>query len=760
MASSCGLPVFAALFPFSSVDFDVCYLPSAVRLFAGWLLLSVSCVSAGESPDVRWSFGWAGTLIVGRWMSATVDLDIKDAGRYEVQVAALDSIGHTARYASKAVDLAPGSHQLSGLFQLGRLEGDFTARVLKDGQPFAERRVRPGVDADVSAVMKLSDRMFVAIGNPRGMDNLAHFDSEGEPARVVVSPHPTGEGLPTDPLSYDGVHAVVIAGDQRLAEPVLAALLEWVQRGGRLIVSIPKDVAGWSTNPLRTSLPITVAPEPYIVRELGSLEVFAGRNVRIPSPGRLAIARMEVREGVILAGTRDEPLMASAPLGLGEVTVLALDLTQAPLANWGGLNDFTARLLKVSNDAANNNQRRPQQVGQLTTTGISDLASQLVASQDHFQTIRRASPWLVMGWLLLYILIVGPLDYFLVHYVLRKPGWTWVTVLVSAIGFGWIAAQSAQSATPSGPMLKQLDVLDVDVAQERIHHRTWATHYAPVTARADWQFVPIPASMSSASMLSLGTFSAPEAAFGGMYRAPGSEWNRTEYVVEPTRGVAQGTPTLERSTQQWLATWSETDVQPFEGDLRADGLGRLTGTISHHFPGSIRDWMLVFGNRVYRLQKDRDDALSLEWKPETKLSLEAPQMFQRELRGFLTGSIAHIDRTTERLSGTVRNEQTRYDPLDRDPLAVWQTLTFHAESGAESYTTLTNDLLQNDDFSRQLELGRAVIFGRLEAPSRLVINRIGQPVTADELTVVVRMVIPVGRSTEIQRTLPKLDNIP
>lgn len=744
-----------------SVDLPVWHSSPAVRLFAGLiLLLAAHRASAAESPETRWSFGWDGNLIVGRWMSATAEITVTEPGRYQVEVAALDSIGHTARYSSPTVDLTPGAHRLSGLFQLGRLEGDFTARVLKDGVPFATRPVRPGIDADVPPVMKLSDRLFVVIGKPRGIDNLAHFDSEGEPARVVSAVRLATDNLPTEPLGYDGAHAVLIAGDQRLSDVASKALLEWVHRGGRLIVSIPKDVAGWSTNPLRAQLPITVAAEPYIARELGSLEVFAGRNVRIPSPGRLPVARLEVPDGRVIAGTREEPLLASASLGLGEVTVLALDLTQAPLANWGGLDDFMARLLNVSNVAANNSQRKSQQVGQLTTTGISDLASQLVATQDHFEAVQRASPWLVMGWLLLYILIVGPIDYFLVHYVLRRPGWTWVTVLASAVGFGWIAAQTAQSATPPAPLLKQLDVMDIDVAQQRAYHRTWATNYAPVTNRADWEFVPIPTPASTASVPTLNPFSAPEAAFGGMYRTPGTEWGRTDYTVEPHAGTAHRTPALQRSTQQWVANWTEENAKSFLGELRADGLGRLTGSMTHHFGGPLQDWMLAYGNRAYRLLKDREDLRSLDWKPEVTLSLDDRQMYQQDLRSFLTGSMTRVERKEDRLTGNVRNVQTRYNPLDRDPLAVWQAITFHHETGAKNYTTLANELLDTDDFSRQLELGRAVILGRLESPSRLAIHRDGIPVTADELTVVVRIVIPVGRSTEIQRTLPKLDKIP
>ncbi|HET6425790.1 MAG TPA: hypothetical protein VFG20_19020 [Planctomycetaceae bacterium] len=726
-----------------------------VRMFLGLLsVVFAGPVMAADGPDTQWKFGWDGVLVVGRWMPVTADITVTEPGEYAMDVAATDAAGHTVHFPSPAVNLSAETRRLTGLFQLGRLEGTVTARVTKAGQILSEHVLRPGLDPTVPPVLKLSDRLFV-VGKPRGLDGLTHFDKDGQPARVAVSNQADGANLPTNPAAYDGVQAVLLAGDQRLPDAVQVALLDWVRRGGRLIVSIPKDVAGWSTNPLRSPLPVDVKPEPYVVRELGSLEIFAGRNVRIPIAGRLAVARLEMREGQVLAGTREEPLLVSAPLGFGDVTVLALDLTQAPLANWGALADFTAHLLKVSNVSAANS-RRSQQIGQLTTTGITDMASQMVASQDYFPGVRSASPWVVMGWMLLYIAIVGPVDYLLVHYVFRRPAWTWITVLVSAIGFGWIATQSVYSASVSSFLLKQVDVVDIDVAGKFARHRTWAAHHAPATARIDWDF----AASGKATRPLLSPFAAPESTLGGMYRAPGSEWGRTDYTVDLAASRLEKTPVLERSTQSWLASWVEADLNVVDSDLRADGLGRLTGRMTQHFSGTLHQWMLVFGNRVYRLQDDRGAEDSLPWSSGTTVALDDARIYQRELRGLLTGSVARLERREQTgntvTTGSFRNELTRYDPQERDPLAIWRMITFHTEAGGDSYTSLSNELLQADDLSRQLALGRAVLFGRLEAPSSMTIKAAGETVAPTESTVIVRLILPVGRSTELPTTLPKL----
>jgi len=99
-----------------------------------------------------------------------------------------------------------------------------------------------------------------------------------------------------------------------------------------------------------------------------------------------------------------------------------------------------------------------------------------------------------------------------------------------------------------------------------------------------------------------------------------------------------------------------------------------------------------------------------------------------------------------------------YAPLSRDPLSIARMATFHEEAGGQSYTSLTNRLLDADDLSRQLQLGRVVLFGRFvedsPAPDTLEVD--GVPLSPDRADVFVRLVLPVKKTAEIPRFLPKL----
>jgi hypothetical protein len=83
--------------------------------------------------------------------------------------------------------------------------------------------------------------------------------------------------------------------------------------------------------------------------------------------------------------------------------------------------------------------------------------------------------------------------------------------------------------------------------------------------------------------------------------------------------------------------------------------------------------------------------------------------------------------------------------LSRDPLMVFRTLTFYRESGGGDYTSLTNAVLDAEDLSHLVKLGRAVLFGRLTTPV-VTIQVDGQVVTPDRDLSFVRLILPVKKT--------------
>uniref|UniRef100_A0A7C2JYL1 DUF4350 domain-containing protein n=1 Tax=Schlesneria paludicola TaxID=360056 RepID=A0A7C2JYL1_9PLAN len=719
---------------------------------------------------MSWELGWDGLVVVGRWTPVTVTFTLPQPDDCRLELSALDAEGHTATFVTTQ-SFPAGEQRWTGYLQCGRIDSPLSARVLgRDGRVYAESVWRPGQSDQLRPLSKLADRVIVTAGLPPGSEGPHGFDRLSRPAQglsdaaVHVIARESPALLPTDPRSYDCLHWVVLAGTAPMPEDVSEALRNWVADGGRLIVSLPKDLAAFRSSPLQNWLPVRIGDEPIAVLNLGELERLAGRSIRIPSSGRELVPRLMAEEGVALASSRDDPLLLRAPYGFGEVTVLGLDITQPPLEKWGGLRDFVRNLVEIAPEPTGAaTSRTTHRMGQLTSTGISDLASQSQACLDHFPAVDRPSLWWSMLWMLVLLAVVGPLDYVLVHYVIRRPHATWVTLPVWLVAAAVLAAQSSDAWNTTEAHWNQLDVVDVDTRTGRFRAQTWGTHYSPANRREnlkvrgpahDWTAL---VSNTDSLRPRLSWSAIPETAFGGMYRPGGTEWGRTEYRVFSDRQQLEGLPVLQWSSRTIAAEWSGEGHAPIVSDLHSTGLGRLTGSLRHELPGELTDWILAAGNRAYRRQAVREIETSLPWPPGETWQVDDSQTYQRELKGVLTRSVVLRDPREGKSGEQYRTAETRYDPLSRDPALVWELLTFHEAAGGSNYTTLANHLLADHDLSRQLQLGRAVLFGRLSAPPVAAVERSGEAVAPTRHDLFVRIVLPVRHTGEVLRVLPRFE---
>ncbi|HUQ72938.1 MAG TPA: hypothetical protein VM165_25645 [Planctomycetaceae bacterium] len=721
-----------------------------------WLLAAAPAFAA-EPTDVSWSVGWDGVVKLGRWSVAAAEFTLTEPAECRLECTAPDGDGHSVRFLGPTTKLTAGRQRIETPFQIGRPDGSVTLRLRRDGAEVAQTMQRSETDGGLQ-LAPLSDRLIVTLGEVRSVTALATTPLR---RHVHLSTRVAAAELPGSVAAYAAVDWLLLTGSAAVSELQSAAIRDWVRDGGRLIVSVPKTMTEFQSSPLTAWLPVKVATEPVVVRDLGALEAFAGRNLRIPMTGGVKVADLNAPDGVVLASSRNEELLVRVPYGFGEVVVLALDVTQAPLVNWGGMNDFVRRLVELEPAATGDEKSSDRNVrGQLTSTGISDLASQLGASLDRFPEVRRPSPWWSMVWLLGCLLVVGPLDYVLVHRVLQRPHYTWVTLPVWLVLFAGLAASAGGGWNRTTARLNQMDVVDIDEATQSVHVNSYATFYSPVSQRVDLTAAPRVADWSavaanSALSRGLSWFYIPESTTGGLYRPGGVEWGRTEYQIEPLSGQMTSVPVLQWSSKTIASSWSDTARNAVESDLQSTGLGRLTGTLTHYLPGRITDWVLAYGNRAYQLQVSRTDDTIQPLPAGRRLSAEDPLLFQGDLRSLLTRVVTTRETGMTSKDMRVHLEQTKYDPLARDPHRLWQMVTFHKAAGGTGYSRLDNELLLDSDLTRQLELGRAVLFGRLDAASWVETRVNGEELPPDRSDVFVRLVLPVRRSGEIVRELPK-----
>lgn len=722
-------------------------------LFALCFCLATPVVQA-EEPQLR--IGWQsstardqqGSYVVGNWTEAAVDLDVAEQGSHQVRVTALDPDGNRVTFTS-AMDVATGRQTLRGYFKSGLFEPVQDVSVFgPSGKLVWSSSAGPSVKR-LAVPIDPGIRLIATVGNPAGFDwtdeKLTHADKSGTSRTVAVDV----KDLPIESRAYDSISMLVVAGKSVLTAVQADAVRDWVAAGGRLLISLPHDPkqAQSIVQPYAAWLPARVGNDPVTISEFGKLESYARKNVRIPFTGRMPISSVKITQGEVLAGSRDDALLVRAPYGIGSVTILALDATQTPLNKWTEISSLARRLTEVA-ETLNVGSSSPR-TSQLSSTGISDFSTQLHAVQEDFAGIDRASPWFVMGLLVALLLLIGPIDYLIIHRVLKRPRATWITFPIWIGLATLLAASLANSWNGTKTRINELNIVDIDVATSTCHQRLWTNVYSPATER---QSVTIQSKIAPDNATQhTGWSGVAETAYGGMLRPANVQVGMAEYdIAEPTS--LKDLPLLQWSSKALATEVHSPATGLVESTLQSNGIGQLSGTIMHRLPGTIEDWILVFGSRVYRHKKTREDITSLPLATKQILRVDQPNVFPRDLRAFLTGRTNVSSQASD-----AANQFVSYDSMSRDPAEALRIMTFHNEVGGTKYTGLTNRLLEKEDLSHLLKLGRAVLFGRLDA-SVASVQMNGTDVAPNRESTFIRLVLPVTKvGSDNRTTLERLD---
>lgn len=732
-------------------------LACVVALFLG----GVSAVRGDDvltGPPVLRQVGFLEQYKVGKWTPVEVELTTAAPAQVRLVLDAPDPSGNLASFPTPERRLEPGTHRLSGFALVGRLDGTIRARVqVRTGEVTREWPVAADADVPAAAPLRQSVRLIATLGHPKGL--------VPEPGKRRRNPSPApvnptndrrvvelddAAQLPRDVTGYDSLDVLLIGGGYELDEPRSAALRAWVQLGGHLVVAVGRDVAGLRDSRLSEWLPVE-AVETITLRDLKPVENRFERSTRlVPPGGRVSAARLRLRSPKterweILIGDEREPLLVRAAVGMGKVTVLALDLDRPPLSTWSDLPALASRLVSDRRDGEGTGDRRTG--GALARSGVTDLATQLHAAQEQFRTVERLPLWSVLLLMLGYLLLIGPLDYVLVHRLLRRPRLTWLTFPVAVAAAAALTIWGARQTNGRQMQLNQVDVVDLDAASGRLRSQSWLTLYSPGMERYAVAARPRGLGLND-DALRMGWAGVPESGYGGLYRSGGFRLGSPEYRFADGATAVENLPVPLWGTGNLTVTDRGTAADMIEADLSSSGTGRLLGTLRHHLPGAVSDWMIAYNKRVYL---PSDEAGNAVWPPDVELRIDDRSVRQPELGFYLTRSVARQEKRHG--SGEeIRLEQGRYEPLrpgtppETQLYDILQMMTFHQAAGGTAYTGLAHESLREFDLSDLvLDLHRAVLFARVDLTAfDVTIN--GQPTKPGRHFAFVRIVLPVARS--------------
>lgn len=596
----------------------------------------------------------------------------------------------------------------------------------------AKTPVAAFVPEKVASTHELSDRLWLSVPGGLGFEAAAAtYNGAKSTIRATdVSLDDLAAVQSVDGLGVFNVIAIAKSVDSETSE----RLRQWVAAGGHLLIVGGYDADGTASPVPGDWLPIDVEG-PARFRDLNVLEtaIPGGRNLRVKRP--LEGVKLSTDSGIESVKSSFGPLIVRAPYGFGRVTALAFDLASPVLQSW---NSLDALCLVLADDLPATSRQRQSQA-KLTTTGVSELSTQILSQVDATNGVGRSKPdiWSILGRLAIYALIVSAIDRFLVHRVLRSPQLTWITLPLWTAGAFYVFALAAPAGATSSNAesevelsVRSVNLLDIDDDAGFSRQSSWAsvgsTQRRRVTISLQPEFASTligPAGASLAERVRLGWAAAPEETFGGLYRDRQVGTNGERSLVTTNRETISEVPFLPRGTRTYQTAasgFTQGASRSLSFDLSLRGT-RPIGTITNNLPTAISDWSLAVG----RLLIDPAEGQKRTLEPGESFEVDLGSCRMRALRDVLTG-IQRLQIKEGESDKHIRSvaEQQPYDPTSSNVTKTLLTATFFETAGGESYTGLRNSGSPASlDLSHVLAFDRIVFFGELE--------HAGQPVRCD-----------------------------
>ena len=557
--------------------------------------------------------------------------------------------------------------------------------------------------------------------------------------------------LPTHWLGYDAVRRIFLATQDlpalaSLQADQIQALHDWVQMGGHLVI-----MSGEHAEQFSADKPLSIfAPGPFQAvkrtMETGPLELSIRANTPLVKTGMppLTYSVFEVPRHHVLYTNDEQPALIRQGFGFGTLSFIPFDLNAEPFTSW----DATNKILQAAllGETMVEDQRVSTARGKISHDGYEDFSGQLRAGMDRYQSVHVITFTSVALLIGLFILLIGPGDYFFLNKLCKRMELTWITFPLVTLLFCGIAFWIADRIKSKDVEANQLEVIDIDTESAIARGTWWTNIYSPHVATYDfqgtgenplvgqlqeqwcfWQGLPGQGLGGMRSANDLGTHRAPYDCQLTSLETPPNLWNGASLT---------GTPIQAGATKLLTGRWKQPLSISFQSELRKNNAtDALQGTFTNPFPVEITDCVLLFGTWAYLLERP-------------------------------LGPGETIDVDTEMREKTVKGFFTRRQDNDSEVNIVWDTtnqrwrsiihlMMFYDAIGGKPYTQLTHRYQGYLDASAQLQVGKAVLVGKIkssDAATPLKINGTALSDVINRQETYIRIQFPVQpRSIDWQR---------
>ena len=669
----------------------------------------------------------------GSWNPIRVDVKAESArfgGILEVVVA--DDDGTPTAIRREFLGTPGEMTSVTTYVRPGRRDNDFKVNVYDA----ASGGLAASATYSKAEALQRGQSLLLTVGRASGVDivpGTAVIDPQSENtnvnpygAQVVVLPVAVPQGIPAKWYGYDAAGVVVLNANSQEALDALdagrgEALKEWVRNGGHLVVAIGErwqPVLGSVLEPLLPALPAGRDR----LNDLGALESFAGPNSRPIVPvgeKAMLVTKLEPVEARGAQALDTSGLIVRGFYGFGRVTVVGLDVDQKPFSDWPDRKDFWVKVLDLrrrAGEAENTTPGLPGGGGFYQNGGL-DVAGALHQSMEQFPGVRLVPFGYVAFFVFLYILLIGPGDYFFLKKVLRRMELTWVTFPLIVVTVSALAYAAAYAVKGTELKVNKVDALDIDQATGRMRGTTWFTVFSPQNRDYDLSIAPLPLDRdpSASDAVSAGTsagggesmvswFGAPEGAFGGGPGGPGGltlSAGSYAYVPIGDPRTLKGVRVPIWTTKSFTGRWTGAAKAVVDADLQQAGPDRLGGSITNRLPRALRRARLLHGRKVY----DLGDLNPGQTRPIGDDNTH-------DLAG-------QVDSVLGRLNMTNPYQQFQAQPVGTSTLASRDDIVFAAmfrDAAGSSFAHVDNLSLNYLDLTGLLALDRPMLVAEVDGP--------------------------------------------
>jgi hypothetical protein len=625
-------------------------------------------------------------------------------------------LGRVSNLPSQPCQVLQGQKSVVRLItRFGRVDSDLTVEFRVDGRVVASRTFSTAFEADGEHFLPAIEfqKLIVSVGAASvGVEDagkLSGLDTEFQPVAARID---DVERLPMRWCGYEGVDAVIVSTSRPDIYRKLAAnnarvqaLDQWVRMGGRLVLCVGKEGAEVLAegSPFRQFVPgrldkmisfrQTGALETYCLSRLSASEAAGGKAV-------MRAPRLTDVQGVVEASESGVPLIVRTARGFGQVIFVAADLDELPLRKWSDRPQLVAKLL----DLPTSRKEESKDSSAMMHYGYSDISGQMRSALDRFTGVRLVPFWLVAGLIVIYILLIGPGDYFFLRKVVGRMEWTWVTFPVIVLLVCVASYVLAYRLKGDQLRVNQFDLVDVDAASGRTRGATWLNVFSPRMESFNFSVQPrtLDGGQVPDARVWMAWLGLPGSALGGMNPHANGPllWTEQFRYASDLDGLF-GVPIQVWSTKSLTARWEGPNTACPEADLsETDQV--LSGSITNTLSFPLRRCILACGGSVYELgdlQPNQAERIG----PTSKRS---------ELKTLLTHQTAVL-----REEGTTSQyEAAPYDPASTDLAYILQSMMFYEAAGGRSYTRLWNSYQNFVDLSQLLKADRAILVALKPTP--------------------------------------------